>query len=138
MDDNLKKILDALPDKQPRSRLEPYHDFIVELRRRDRTFREIAGILEEKCQVRVTASGIHDFLRTRSRQGRRQTANTPKSTRLDAAHPAASSLPKTSSASEVQRKIAELKARDSTAKHITNGFDYDPNEPLRLKRPDQK
>lgn len=119
MDDYLKKILDDLPDKPPRSRLEPYHDFIVELRRRGRTFREIAGILAEKCQVQVTGSGIHDFLRTRL--GR------------DATRLAASMLPKTSSGDEVQRRIAELKARNSTAKQSANGFEYDPDEPLRLK-----
>jgi hypothetical protein len=28
MDTNLKKILDELPDKPPRSRLEPYREFI--------------------------------------------------------------------------------------------------------------
>ena len=134
MDDRLKKILDALPDKPPRSRLEPYRAFIEELRRRDRTFREIAGILAEKCQVRVTASGIHDFLRARSRRERSQTSDTPRSTRLDAVRPAGSGPPETSSGGEVQRRIAELKARNLTAKESANAFEYDPDEPLRLKR----
>ena len=67
MDDSLKDILDALPAKAPRSRLEPYREFIQELRRRGRTYRDIAGILAEKCQVQVSASGVHDFVRIRSR-----------------------------------------------------------------------
>jgi hypothetical protein len=134
MDDKLKKILDALPDKPPRSRLEPYRAFIEELRRRDRTFREIAGILAEKCHVQVTASGIHDFLRARSRRARSQTSNTPRSTRLDTVRPPASVPTETSSGGEVQRRIAELKARNLTAKQSANAFEYDPDEPLRLKR----
>ena len=133
MDDYLKKILDDLPDKPPRSRLEPYRDFIVELRRRGRTFREIAGILAEKCQVQVTGSGIHDFLRTRLERDGSQRPNAPKSARRDAARPAVSMLPKTSSGDEVQRRIAELKARNSAAQQSANGFEYDPDEPLRLK-----
>jgi hypothetical protein len=36
MDANLKKILDELPGKPPRSRLEPYREFIEELRSRGR------------------------------------------------------------------------------------------------------
>jgi hypothetical protein len=66
MDAKFREILDALPDKPPRSRLEPYREFIEELRRRGRTYVDIASILAEKCQVQVTASGAHDFVRTRS------------------------------------------------------------------------
>jgi hypothetical protein len=58
MDANLKKILDELPDKPPRSRLEPYREFIAELLSRGRTYRDIAEILVEKCAVQVTGSGI--------------------------------------------------------------------------------
>ena len=67
MDTDLKKILAELPIKPPRSRLEPYREFIEELRSRGRTYRDIADILAEKCSVQVTGSGVHDFVRTRSR-----------------------------------------------------------------------
>jgi hypothetical protein len=60
---NLKKILDTLPKKPPRSRLEPYRELIEELRRRGRSYRDIAVILAEKCRVQVTGSGVHDYLR---------------------------------------------------------------------------
>jgi hypothetical protein len=49
MDANLKRLLDELPDKPPRSRLEPYREFTEELRSRGRTYRDIAEILAEKC-----------------------------------------------------------------------------------------
>jgi len=58
MDAKFKEILDGLPSKRPRSRLEPYGELIRELRRRGRTYRDIADILGEKCQVQVTASGV--------------------------------------------------------------------------------
>ncbi len=59
-------ILDGLPPKPPRSRLEPYRVLIEKLRRRRRTYREIACILAEKCDVRVSLSALHDFVRRRS------------------------------------------------------------------------
>ena len=67
MDDKLQVILDSLPEKPPRSRLEPYCELIDELRRRGRTYREIARILVEKCQLQVSRSTVHDFVRGRSR-----------------------------------------------------------------------
>jgi len=51
MDAKLKKILDELPCKPPRSRLEPYREFIEELRGRGQTYREIAEILADKCAL---------------------------------------------------------------------------------------
>jgi hypothetical protein len=67
MDANLEDILDELPDKPPRSRLETYREFIEELRSKGRTYRNIAEILAEKCGVQVTGSGVHYFVRSRSR-----------------------------------------------------------------------
>ena len=62
MDAKFKEILDGLPSKRPRSRLEPYGELISELRRRGRTYRDIAHILGEKCQVQVTASVLVGFM----------------------------------------------------------------------------
>lgn len=138
MDDNIKKILDALPDKPPRSRLEPYRELIEELRRRDRTFREIAEMLAEKCQVQVTGSGIHDFLRTRSRRERRQAKITAKLTQPPVTRSGADTVIEASSGDAVQRKIAELKTRKSASKPDASGFEYDPDEPLRLKKSNQR
>src|ERR1044071_1124063 len=70
MDRKFEEILATLPDKPVRSRLEPYGELIVELRRRGRTFREIAAILEEQCQLRVAASTVVRFLIGRSRRKR--------------------------------------------------------------------
>jgi len=56
MDANLQKLLDELPEKSPRSRLEPYREFIEQLRNKGRTYRNIAEILAEKCSVQGVLS----------------------------------------------------------------------------------
>ena len=72
MSDKFRAILDALPEKPPRSRLEPYSELIDELRKRRRTYREIVSVLAEKCDLRVSISTIHDFVRAKSKEVRRR------------------------------------------------------------------
>jgi hypothetical protein len=64
----VQAILADLPEKPPRSRLDPHIELIEELRARSWTFQQIADVLAERCQVRVTGSGVHDFLRRRTRR----------------------------------------------------------------------
>ena len=52
MDDNFQDIVDNLPEKPSRSRLEPHGRLIEELLRRGRTYREIAGILRGSPEIR--------------------------------------------------------------------------------------
>jgi hypothetical protein len=135
MDTELKKILAELPIKPPRSRLEPYREFIEELRSRGRTYRDIAEILAEKCAVQVTGSGVHDFVRTRSRAKTKSAGRSTKSNPLPVGNPMeAETLPASASSEEVQRRIAALKARNTVAEQRPHGFEYNPDEPLRLKR----
>jgi hypothetical protein len=61
MDDKFQDILDSLPEKPPRSRLEPCNELIGELRRRGRTYREIRDILAEKCGTQVSVSTLPRF-----------------------------------------------------------------------------
>ena len=145
MEGEFQDILDSLPEKPPRSRLEPYRELIDELRRRGRTFREIASILAEKCRVETGASTIHDFVRIRSRKEqqspRQSSPDTTKLTtatnpqRFETAPPAANAV---ATAEEIRRKIAAVKARKSLIEPTPGGFQFDPNEPLRLKKPAKK
>ena len=49
MDDKkIREIIESLPEKRSRSRLEPYRQLIAELRRLRRTYREIAQVLGEE------------------------------------------------------------------------------------------
>ena len=135
MDAHLNKILAELPIKPPRSRLEPYREFIEELRSRGRTYRDIAEILAEKCALQVTASGVHDFVRTRTRAKDSLAGRGTKSNPLAVSKPlAAETSPASASSEQVQRKIAALKARNTAAEPGPPAFEYDPDQPLRLKR----
>jgi hypothetical protein len=138
-------ILDSLPEKPPRSRLEPYRDLIEELRRRGRTFREIARILGEKCHVETAASTIHDFVRVHARRERqpprRHHKDTTKRTPLVPNQGMETGIPAVKAdadADEVRRRIAALKARKSAIDPTPKGFHFDPSEPLRLKNPCKK
>lgn len=146
MDPKLKEIIDGLPDKPPRSRLQPYYEFITELRRRGRTYRDIAQVLAEKCQLQVTASGVHDFVRTRSKAKRRPGG---RSNSRKGEQRVLSSAPRIKTAvqdrvlaptpdDEVARKIATLKGRKVDAKRISDRFHFDVNEPLRLTKAEKK
>ena len=145
MDTKFRQILDGLPDKPPRSRLEPYRELIGELRRRRRTYRDIAHILAEKCRIQVTASGVHDFVRKRSWDKRKPVGPMTSSRtekRPSAAIPRVATTPKStpslSFSDDVQRKIAALKARRPGVKPPPAKFQFDPSEPLRLKKAGRK
>ena len=46
--------IDNLPDKPPRSKLEPHHELIRELRRKGRTYREVAQAELPQRQYQVS------------------------------------------------------------------------------------
>jgi IS30 family transposase len=62
MEQRFLEILDHLPEMTSRSRLEPYKELIRELRRRQRSYREIARVLAEHCGIRVCHSTLHEFV----------------------------------------------------------------------------
>jgi hypothetical protein len=132
MDEKFRQILNALPDKQPHSRLEPYHELINELRQRGRTYKEIARILGEKCQLKTSRSAINDFVRIRSRRksAKCQTAGSEKPAREGTAK--TSSTKNANSPDEVRQRIAELKQQPVVTQTVPKVFHYDPDEPLRL------
>ena len=136
MDAKFKEILDDLPEKTPRSRLEPYRELIRELRQRGRTYRDIADILGEKCQIQVTGSGVHDFVRKRSRAGSKSakqiSTNSIKTVRTGSVMPSAR---KSLTDGDIRRRIESLKARKPKTNVPPSGFQFDPTQPLQLKKP---
>jgi len=91
-----------------------------------RTCRDISAILADKCRVTVTASGLHDFIRARSR------------VMGDAAKSPVNSRPfaEASSAREdVHQKIAAVRARSAAIGSGAKKFDFDPDAPLSLPKP---
>jgi hypothetical protein len=140
MDDKFQDILDNLPEKPPRSRLEPYTELIGELRRRGRTYREIRHILAEKCATQVSVSTLHGFLRVQLRVKKMPPAKR-QPTALAKISPNAVTLKATGvhatkqarpPIDEVQHRIVGLKLRSTPANAGLQQFHYDSNEPLRL------
>lgn len=138
MDDKVNEILERLPPKPPRSRLDPHATLIEEMRRRGRTFVEIARVLAQECKVRSCPSNIHHFLKLRAR-----TAKLAKRASDRVCESSTVAVPQVANgrtvsqpapSTDAARRIAALKQRKPPAQ-ASEGFDYDPNEPLRLLKP---
>jgi hypothetical protein len=71
MDPSISRLLDDISEKPPRSKLEVHADVIATLRRKRRTYREIAEFFREHLALTVAPSTIHDFVRVRRRRGKR-------------------------------------------------------------------
>ena len=131
------KILEDLPKKPPRSRLEPYRELIFELRRRNRTFREIAQVLGEKCAVSVVASTVYDFVNaaslTKEIDDTGSVTHSPEQRRTGRRN----KVPQTN-LDETERRIAELKARKIDPQPSPNKFQFVSGEPLRLPKAREK
>ena len=137
MDPNFDRILDSLPEKRSRSRLEPYAVLIRELLRRHRTYREIASVLLDRFQLHASISTIHDFVKLwtvpAKKAGRTGIESAQQKVRKNptniSAKMANAEAPVTSD--EVQRRIAALKSRPIPATE-TKIFRYDPQQPLHI------
>ena len=136
VEDQLKQILESLPGKPPRSRLTPYLEFIEELRRLGRTYRDIAAILAEKCQLNVSASAIYDFVRIHSRGKTKRRSGVSEAQRRFM-NPKAESNDVAATENQgmdaVLKRITALRGRDTTSEPTIEPFRYNPSEPLRLK-----
>jgi hypothetical protein len=125
-----------LPAKQPRSRLDPHATLIEEMRRRGRTFAEIPRVLAEECKVTSSPSNIHHFMKLRARKARLAKRASRRSDVSSAIASPQSITSKTLSqptpSTDAAGRIAVLKQRKPTPSPTPPGFDYDPNEPLRL------
>ena len=72
MEPTHQTILESLPPKSPRSKLEPHRELIRELRRKGRTYREVALLFQERLGLYVAPSTLHSFVKVRARH-RKQT-----------------------------------------------------------------
>jgi IS30 family transposase len=122
VEDQLKQILESLPGKPPRSRLAPYRELIEELRRLGHTYRDIAAILAEKCQLYVSPSTIHDFVRIHSREKTKRSNSAPdlreRSINSRSSNGVAAS--ENQGMDAVLKRIAALKGRDRTSEPTTD------------------
>ena len=72
MKDALQQIYDSVPEDEPRSRLEPYCELILQWRRQGRSYRRIQKLLSDKCQITIAYEPLRRFVMRRSRPRKRQ------------------------------------------------------------------
>jgi hypothetical protein len=136
MNETLQRILDELPAEEPRSRLEPFRELILQLRRRGCTYRRIVHILADKCAVEVVPSTLHEFVQRRSRKpwasdvrDETQPAAPPKEPPARVPSAARRSSP---DAERARQRIRAVKAEPIATDGRRKTFQYDPEEPLFL------
>jgi hypothetical protein len=162
MNSDLDTILNNLPVKPPRSRLEPHLALITEMRKRHRSYREIAQVLHDSCDLTVGVSTIHDFVRLRSKPCPRPGLTGTRKSALvcaDADSPLVSKKRADSAAKTTQgvlrnskeskgtqgtarrskesqdlaRKFKDMKQQPTRSPKNKTVFTYNPDEPLRLQ-----
>jgi IS30 family transposase len=113
MDKQLEDILNSLPPRAPRSRLEPYADLIDEMRRRSWTFRDIARVLGEKCNAEVSPSNVHHFVKLRTLKTNRgkRTIVTSRATLSPQTASVSKRNARADAATDVYRRIATIRQR---------------------------
>jgi len=144
MDAKFEAILNSLPAKEPRSRLEPYGELITEMRKRGRTYREIANILKKACGLKVGASTVNDFVLARSKSKAKRSPSFSRTIATKKNTEGLTSTYKDTEAREsagrpqkalegIARTIKELKDRPPKTGTKKLLFEYNPDEPLRLQ-----
>jgi hypothetical protein len=79
MEPELLTILESLPPKPPRSKLEPHRELIRELRRKGRTYREVARLFNDRFGLYVAPSTLHSFVKVRAKHRKRLQFELPTS-----------------------------------------------------------
>jgi IS30 family transposase len=128
MDPAISKLVEEISEKPPRSKLEPHAEVIAALRRKRRTYREIAQFFREHLAISVAPSTIHDFVRVRRRRGKR-TADSGSEQPVPSRQRRASSATQ----DDVLQRIATLKQRTPPDQPLPL-FTYEEDEPLKLPR----
>jgi hypothetical protein len=74
MDRTYEEILREVTSRRMRSRLDPYAELIVELKIRGWSYRGIAEILSEKCDLQVSYRTVHHYAKRLNRSDASRTA----------------------------------------------------------------
>jgi hypothetical protein len=123
--EDANKILDNIPERPGPSKLAPFESVIYSLRRKRRTYREIAAILASEFHLTVSKTAVHEYVRVRARGLRKQyELPTP-----GAQAPAAITLP---GVVDVRARIEAFKLRKQPEASPSRRFEYTEGEPLIL------
>jgi hypothetical protein len=119
MESALQTILASLPEKPPRSKLEPHRELIRELRRKGRTYREVARLFHERLGLYVAPSTLHSFVKVRAKHHKRTQFELPP-------------LELSSPSSPVLDRVTALRAKPVVPNTKPARFVFRENEPLTL------
>jgi hypothetical protein len=119
MESALQTILESLPEKPPRSKLEPHRELIRELRRKGRTYREVSLLFHERLGLYVAPSTLHSFVKVRAKHHKRTQFELPP---LELSSPSSPELD----------RITALREKTVVAKSKSARFVFRESEPLTL------
>jgi hypothetical protein len=119
MEPDLRTILESLPDKPYRSKLEPHRELIRELRRKGQTYRQVARLFYEHFGLYVAPSTLHSFVKVRAKHRKRTQFELPP-------------LELSSASSPAFDRVAALRAKTAVPKSKSTRFVFRESEPLTL------
>ena len=125
MDPTLLSMLETIPQKPPRSKLETHRELIRQLRRKGCTYRDIVRILQERVGLDVAVSTIHSFIKVRAKHRKQVQYELPP---LEPE----SSVNTRMSSDDVASRIAALKAKPVVQKAKPKHFHFEETERLKL------
>ena len=125
MGPTLVSLLDSIPQKPPRSKLESHHELIRQLRRKGCTYRDIVRILHERVGLDVAVSTIHSFIKVRAKHRKQVQYELPP---LEAESPVSTRM----NPGDLASRIAALKAKPVEHKPKPKHFHFEESEPLKL------
>ena len=120
MESALQIILESISPKPPRSKLEPHRDLIRELRRKGRTYREVATLFQERLGLHVAPSTLHSFVKVRAKHRKHTQYELP---------PIGLAAPE----QPILERVGALKAASTVRTAKPARFLFRENEPLTLK-----
>jgi hypothetical protein len=118
MEPEIRTILESLPEKTYRSKLEPHRELIRELRRKGRTYREVAHLFEERLGLYVAPSTLHSFVKVRAKHRKRTQFELP--------------IQLATAESPVLDRVSAFKAKPVVRTAKPSRFVFRENEPLTL------
>ena len=128
MTDLIRKILAELPDRGARSSLDPYRDLVLEMRRRGYSYREMARLLVDRCELKISHAAIHNFVRRQARGLAAEPSHIQPGSGVGQARSMSCA-----DAGDVRDRIAALRSRPTPSQVPEESeFRFDPDKPLRL------
>ncbi len=125
MDPTIFSLLDSIPQKPPRSKLETHRELIRQLRCKGCTYRDIVRILHERVGLDVAVSTIHSYIKVRAKHRKQVQYELPPPEPK-------SSLTTRLRSDDFASRIAALKAKPVEQKAKPKHFHFEESEPLKL------